>query len=84
MNDIKALLKTCPNIDQTRPIFVHVTRLASNSVECMVYCFTRYTEWGKFLETQQEVMLGILKVLEDNQASYGIPVYDLRIEHVNA
>lgn len=83
INDIKALLKTCPNIDQTKAVYVHVTRLASNSVECMVYCYTRYTDWARFLETQQEVMLGILKVLEDNQASYGIPVYDLRIEHVN-
>lgn len=82
INDIKALLKTCPNIDQTLPVFVHVTRLASSTVECTVYCFTRYTEWAKFLETQQEVMLGILQVIEDNNSSYGIPISDLRIEHV--
>lgn len=82
INDIKGILKTCPNIDQTKPVFVHVTRLATSSVECLVYCYTRYTEWGRFLETQQEVMLGILQVLEDNQSSYGIPISDLRIEHV--
>jgi len=82
LDHIRHMLRTSADVDQSKPIFVHVTHLASSAVECMIYCFTTYTDWERFLQTQQNVMLGILKIIHDNEAQYGIPVSQVIIEHI--
>ncbi|MBM4223051.1 MAG: mechanosensitive ion channel family protein [Gammaproteobacteria bacterium] len=84
LDHIRAMLRSSPDVDQTKPIFVHVTQLASSAVECLVYCFTTYTDWERFLQTQQNVMLGILKIIEEHGATYGIPVSQVLIEHIES
>ncbi|NBV29817.1 mechanosensitive ion channel family protein, partial [bacterium] len=46
---IREMLKQSKDVDQSKPIYVHITQLAHTSVECMVYCFTKYTDWENFL-----------------------------------
>ncbi len=84
LDHVRQMLKTSPDVDQSKPIFVHVTQLASSAVECMVYCFTTYTDWERFLQTQQNVMLGILKIIHDHEATYGIPLSQVVIEHIES
>ena len=84
LEDIRTMLKTSDDVDQSRPIYVHITQLAATSVECMVYCFTKYTDWENFLNAQQHVMLGILKILHQNETSYGIPMSQVIIQHVDS
>jgi MscS family membrane protein len=84
LDNIRHMLKKSADVDQSKPIFVHVTQLESSAVECMVYCFTTYTDWERFLQTQQNVMLGILKIIHDNESSYGIPVSQVVIEHIDS
>jgi MscS family membrane protein len=80
---IREMLKQSKDVDQSKPIYVHITQLAHTSVECMVYCFTKYTDWENFLNAQQHVMLGILSILHQNESSYGIPVSQVIIQHVD-
>jgi MscS family membrane protein len=84
LDHVRQMLKSSPDVDQSKPIFVHVTQLASSAVECMVYCFTNYTDWERFLQTQQNVMLGILRIIREHEATYGIPLSQVIIEHIES
>lgn len=84
LDSIRDMLKQAIEIDQTKPIYVHVTQLGNSSVECMVCCFTVYTDWERFLQAQQKVMLSILKIIKENESAYGIPLSKVIIEHIES
>jgi MscS family membrane protein len=83
LTNIKEMLKQSVDVDQSKPIYVHITQLASTSVECMVYCFTKYTDWENFLNAQQHVMLGILTIIRQHESDYGLPLSQVIIQHVD-
>lgn len=83
LDDISTMLRNSSDIDNEKPIYVHITQLAASSVECMVYCFTKYTEMDKFLLAQQHVMVGILKIINEYETTYGLPVSQVIIQHVD-
>jgi MscS family membrane protein len=83
LEEIKKELKNSQDIDQNKQIWVHITRLADSSVECMVYCFTKYTDWERFLDAQQKVMLTILAIVHQYETSYGLPLSHVIIQHID-
>jgi MscS family membrane protein len=83
LEEIRAMLRKSDDVDQTKPVYVHITQLAGSTVECMVYCFTKYTDWENFLNAQQHVMLGILRIINEFETHYGVPVSQVIIQHVD-
>jgi MscS family membrane protein len=63
VSEIRAMLKEHPAIDQEF-MLVHFTDFASSSLDILVYCFTRTTVWGEYLEAREDVCLRIMEILE--------------------
>ncbi len=60
---IRRLLCEHPAIDQEFSL-VNFTDFGASSLDILVYCFTKTTAWGEYLEARQDVCLKIMDILE--------------------
>ena len=60
---IRDLLKNHPAIDQEF-FLVNFTDFGASSLDIMIYCFTKTTVWGEYLDAREDVCLKIMDTLE--------------------
>ena len=81
--DVKAMLKSHPEIDSSLTLMVNFNKFASSSLDFFVYTFTRTTDWIKFHEIKQDVMLRIIDIIEGHGAECAFPTSTLHIASAN-
>ncbi len=69
---IRSLLRAHPAIDQEF-FLVNFTDFGASSLDILVYCFTRTTAWGEYLEARQDVCLKIMDILEEMGLEIAFP-----------
>ncbi len=69
---IRNLLRTHPAIDQEF-FLVNFTDFGASSLDILVYCFTRTTVWGEYLDARQDVCLQIMDILEEMGLEIAFP-----------
>ena len=70
---VKAMLKSHESIDQSQTILVNFNAWDSSSVNMLVYCFTKTTIWGDWLDQQQDVFLKIADIVKQAGADFAFP-----------
>ena len=70
---VKAMLKSHEAIDQSQTILVNFNQWDSSSVNMLVYCFTKTTIWGDWLDQQQDVFLKIADIVKQAGADFAFP-----------
>lgn len=80
---IRALLREHPAIDQEF-LLVNFTDFAASSLDILVYCFTRSTVWGEYLDARQDVCLKIMDILEELGLEIAFPSRTLYLNHPQA
>lgn len=78
--DIHAMLAAHPEIDQTQSLLVNFNAFGESSLNIMVYCYTRTTDWAKWLSVQQEVLLAMVDIVHRHGADFAFPSRTLFIE----
>ncbi len=73
VEDVKAMLKAHPEIDTTQTLIVNFNQFAPSSLDFFVYTFTKTTEWIRFHEIKQDVMLKIIAIIEAHGAECAFP-----------
>ena len=63
-------------------LFVVIDELGESSVNILVYCFSKTIVWGDFLAVKQDVILKIVKIVQDNGLNFAYPSQSLYIENV--
>lgn len=63
-------------------VFVVVDELADSSINILVYCFSKATSLGEYLQTKQEVILEIMKIVEKYHLSFAFPSQSVYIENL--
>lgn len=58
-------------------LFVRIDAFAESSVNIMLYCFTRTTNWGEWLERKEELALAIKDIVEREGAAFAFPSHTL-------
>ncbi|TVZ39174.1 MscS family membrane protein [Alteromonadaceae bacterium 2753L.S.0a.02] len=76
---VKEMLSNHPEIDTDNTLIVNFNKFASSSLEFFVYCFTKTTEWIKYHEVKQDVLLKILNIIESHGAECAFPTSTLHI-----
>ena len=71
--EVEEMLKNHPEIAKNRVLMVHLNKFGASSVDFFVYCLTKTTEWVKFHEIKQEIMLKIAKIIEKHDAEIAFP-----------
>ncbi|MEZ4598248.1 MAG: mechanosensitive ion channel family protein [Syntrophotaleaceae bacterium] len=69
---IRTMLRDHPAIDQEF-FLVNFTDFNNSSLDILVYCFTRTTVWGEYLEARQDVCLKIMEILEGHGMEIAFP-----------
>lgn len=77
--DVKQMLRDHPEIDRNQTMIVNFVTFAPSSLDFFVYTFTRTTDWIRFHEIKEDVMLKILEIIEGHGAESAFPTSTIHI-----
>ena len=76
-DDVRHMLQTHPDIDNSQRLAVHFNAYNTSSLDLMVYCFTRATQFDRFHAVKQDVMLKIMDIVAHHGAEFAFPTQTL-------
>jgi len=60
--------------------FVRIDAFSDSSIDLLIYCFTRTTDWGQWLQIKEHLALAIKRIVEDAGAGFAFPSRSLYVE----
>jgi MscS family membrane protein len=63
-------------------LFVRIDAFNASSIDLMVYCFTRTTVWGEWLELKEKLAFRIKEIVEEAGAGFAFPSQSVYVETV--
>jgi MscS family membrane protein len=78
-DDIKAMLRAHPEIDQQQTMIVNFDQFSASSLDILVYTFTKTTVWVAYHEIKQEVLLKIAEIVARHGAEIAFPTRTLHM-----
>ena len=60
--------------------FVFVDSFGDSSIDLMVYCFTKTTNWGEWLEVKQDLIYQVKEIVQRNGTGFAFPSTSLYVE----
>jgi len=78
--DVIDMLKGHEAIDTSQTLIVNFNSFAPSSLDFFVYTFTKTTNWVKFHEIKQDVLLKILNIIEGHGAECAFPTSTLHVD----
>ena len=62
--------------------FVRIDRFSDSSIDIMLYCFTKTTNWGEWLEIKEQLAIHIKQIVEGAGSGFAFPSQSLYIEAI--
>ncbi|HIC44469.1 MAG TPA: mechanosensitive ion channel family protein [Sulfurimonas sp.] len=79
LNQIRQMLKDDPDINN-KTILINFTDFQDSALGIFCYFFTNTTNWQEYLMVRERMNLNIMKIVEDNKASFAFPSQSVYIE----
>ena len=79
VDEVTAMLIAHEAIDASKTMIVNFNAFSDSSVDFFIYSFTKTTEWVKFHQIKQDVMLKIAAIVESNGAEIAFPTSTLHM-----
>jgi len=77
--DIKAMLAEHPEIDHSQIAIVNFDRFAPSSLDFFLYAYTKTTEWVRYHEIKQDVLLRAYDIITAHGAEVAFPTSTLQL-----
>jgi MscS family membrane protein len=77
VRDVKAMLEKHEDIDATQTLIVNFNGYGASSLDFFFYTFTITTNWIRFHEVKEDVMLKIVDIVHKNGADFAFPTTTL-------
>lgn len=77
VSDVKKMLKAHEEIDQKQTLIVNFLSYGSSSLDFFIYTFTKTTNWIRFHEIKQDVLLKIVAIVHSHGADFAFPTTTL-------
>ena len=61
--------------------FVRIDSFNDSSIDLMLYCFTKTTVWGEWLEIKEELALVIKDIVANNDSGFAFPSQSIYLEN---
>ncbi|MGO1119846.1 mechanosensitive ion channel family protein [Rhodovibrionaceae bacterium A322] len=61
-------------------LFVRIDSFSDSSIDIMLYCFTKTTNWGEWLKIKEELAYHIMEVVEEAGSSFAFPSTSVYLE----
>ena len=75
---VRTMLEAHDEIDSTKTMIINFNEFSDSSVDFFIYSFTKTTEWVKFHQIKQDVMLKVANILEANNVEIAFPTSTLQ------
>ena len=79
VDGVKAMLQQHPEIDTSQTLIVNFNGYAPSSLDFFVYTFTKTTDWVRYHEIKQDVLLKILDVVAEHEAECAFPTSTIHV-----
>ncbi len=73
VESVKEMLTQHEEIDTRQTMIVNFNEFSDSSVDFFVYTFTKTTDWVKFHQIKQDVLLRISRIIEQHDAEIAFP-----------
>ncbi|MCR9221552.1 MAG: mechanosensitive ion channel family protein [Alphaproteobacteria bacterium] len=60
--------------------FVRIDKFSDSSIDIMLYCFTKTTNWGEWLAIKERLALAVKEIVEGEGAGFAFPSTSLYVE----
>lgn len=77
---VKAMLISHPEIDNNQTMIVNFNQFGASSLDFFIYTFTKTTDWIRFHEIKEDVLLKVIEIVEAQGAEMAFPTRTLHIE----
>lgn len=74
---VKEMLKNHEEIDTEQTLMVNFNAYNNSSLDFFIYTFTKTTNWVKFHEIKQDVLLKIIEIVHEHGADFAFPTRTL-------
>ncbi len=81
LKDIKIMLESNEGVSHKSTLIVNFERFDDSSLTIFLYFFANTANWTKYLDIKEELNLNIIKIVEDNDASFAFPSQTIYIEN---
>jgi len=79
VDSVKAMLRTHNEIDQNQTMIVNLNKFNESSIDFFVYTFTKTTDWIKYHEIKQDILLRIERLITETGADIAFPTQTLHL-----
>jgi MscS family membrane protein len=79
VEDVRKMLREHPEIDQNQTLIVNFNAFAASSVDFFIYTFTKTTNWVRFHEIKQDVLLKLSDIIASHSAEMAFPTSTVHI-----
>ena len=76
---VKAMLIAHPEIDESQTLIVNFNSFAPSSLDFFIYTFTHTTNWVKYHEVKQDVLLRVFRIIEEEEAEIAFPTSTIHL-----
>ena len=73
LEDVREMLMNNEAIDTRRTLMVNLDHFGASSVDFFIYTFTKTTNWEKFHEIKEDVLLKVADIVEKHGAEIAFP-----------
>ena len=80
VSDVKQMLIGHKEIDDRQTLIVNFNAFSDSSVDFFVYTFTKTTNWIKFHEVKQDVLIKISDIISSQQAEIAFPTTTVHLD----
>ena len=84
VDDIRNYIETTDDFVQQplAPLFVKIDSFGASSIDIMVYCFTKTTNWGEWLQVKEALAYRIKQIVEGAGTGFAFPSRSIYVETV--
>jgi MscS family membrane protein len=79
VEEVGEMLRNHDEIDVDKTLMVNFNEFSDSSADFFIYCFTKTTQWVKFHQVKQDVMLRISRIIEANHAEIAFPTSTIHL-----
>ena len=80
LEDLRSMLKNHEEIDTNQILMVNLNNFNDSSVDFFIYTFTKTTDWARFHEIKEDVLLKITAIIESHGGEIAYPTQRLQVD----
>ena len=79
VDDVRRMLREHPEIDQHQTLIVNFNTFSASSVDFFIYTFTKTTEWVRYHEIKQDVLLKVSHIISMHGSEIAFPTSTVHV-----